>query len=118
MGDIFHEAVGARIADPSDDDRNGRRLMLQLPGRHNAIGNDHVRGKAYQLGRVGVDAVAIATGEAEVHSQVVPFHPAELRQRLSECEDGDGDGGGQREHADPPHRIELLAAQSPCRPSV
>src|SRR5215475_854163 len=107
MCDAFHHAAGDRVPDKHENDRNGPRPLLPPQRQRRANGDDHVEAGSYQLLRVNIDTVGIATTKTNVNPQVAPLGPAELLEALAQC---DHTGlkpwiilGPRKEHPDPPH---------------
>jgi hypothetical protein len=79
---VSHQASDRGVTAPREDDRNGRRLLLQRPRWRPATGDNQVGREAYQLCCMGTDTVGIASRKTKVDPQVAAFDPAKLCERL------------------------------------
>src|SRR6516164_11655124 len=109
---VVDEARADRINDYREHDRHAARYLQQRPQSRTAGGEDDVRRKRHQRGRVSARILYIAPGPPIVDPDALSDNPAQLLQSLQESGVADlclrivrrvGHEG-----ADAPHALALL----------
>src|SRR5262249_53010891 len=114
------EARADRINDYREHDRHAARYLQQRPQSRSARGEDDIRRKGHQFGRVSARIVYVAPGKSVVDLDVLSDGPAQLLQSLQES--GVADlclrivRGVGHEGADTPNALALLRPrrERPC----
>src|SRR5262249_25678879 len=109
---VVDEARADRINDYREHDRHAARYLQQRPQSRSARGEDDIRRKRHQFGRVSARIVYIAPGKSVVDLDVLSGTAAGLLESLRES--GVADlclrivRGVGHEGADAPHALALL----------
>ena len=110
-----HEALGDRLADPGEHDRNGARRLLCPDQSQGGIGQDQVRRKAQQFRGGGPCPLGIGNTPPVIDREIATDRPSQLVEALLKRRDAAAGLrvvlGQHHQHADAAHAIGRLRAR-------